>query len=100
MKTLEYEDDERSTPADNRSTKKATVSFPGEIIGEILSRLPVKSILRFRSVSKPWLSLISTPSFTKLHFTRATAAHRTALFISAYDFLLGNFGFPDDQRGV
>ncbi|KAF5818729.1 putative F-box domain-containing protein [Helianthus annuus] len=93
MKTLEYEYDEQSTAADNRSTKKATTSFPGEIIEEILSRLPAKSILRFRSVSKPWLSLISTPSFTKLHFTRATAAHRTALFISAYNFSTGKRHF-------
>ncbi|XP_076913151.1 F-box protein At4g22390-like [Bidens hawaiensis] len=34
------------------------------------------------AISKPWLSHISHPSFTKLHLTRST---RTALFISAYD---------------
>ncbi|XP_076899446.1 putative F-box protein At5g62060 [Bidens hawaiensis] len=66
METLEQQDDQ----------------FPSDITVEILSRLPVKSILRFRSVSKPWLSYISDPSFTKLHLTRST---RTALFISAYD---------------
>ncbi|KAM0024035.1 putative F-box domain-containing protein [Helianthus debilis subsp. tardiflorus] len=66
-------------------SRKAKISLPSEIIEEILSRLPVKSILRFKSVSKPWLSRISDPSFTKLHLTRASAAHRTALFISAYD---------------
>ncbi|KAJ0770204.1 putative F-box domain-containing protein [Helianthus annuus] len=73
METLE----EQST--DDRLAK---LSVPIEIIEDILSRLPVESILRFRSVSKPWLSRISDPSFTKLHFTRST---RTALFISAYD---------------
>ncbi|KAJ0952045.1 putative F-box domain-containing protein [Helianthus annuus] len=66
-------------------SRKANISLPSEIIKEILSRLPVKSILRFKSVSKPWLSCISDPTFTKLHLTRASAAHRTALFISAYD---------------
>ncbi|MFS7913412.1 putative F-box domain-containing protein [Helianthus anomalus] len=66
-------------------SRMAKISLPGEIIEEILFRLPVKSILRFKSVSKPWLSRISDPSFTKLHLTRASAAHRIALFISAYD---------------
>ncbi|MFS7913437.1 putative F-box domain-containing protein [Helianthus anomalus] len=89
METLE----EQWKTTDDRSAKKTHISFPNEIIEEILSRLPVKSILRFRSVSKPWLSLISTPSFTKLHFTRATAAHRTALFISVYDDFTKNHSF-------
>ncbi|KAK1408161.1 hypothetical protein QVD17_39796 [Tagetes erecta] len=65
---------------------KKTITLPIEIIEEIISRVPVKSILRFRSVSKPWLSIISNnPSFTKLHFTRTTSNHFTALFIAAYD---------------
>ncbi|KAM0024021.1 putative F-box domain-containing protein [Helianthus debilis subsp. tardiflorus] len=59
--------------------KKANISIPTEIIEDIFSRLPVKSILRFRSLSKPWLSRLSSPSFIKLR------PHRTALFISAYD---------------
>ncbi|KAK9072077.1 hypothetical protein SSX86_008509 [Deinandra increscens subsp. villosa] len=75
METLE---EEQSTETADRLTN---ISWPTEIIEEIVSRLPVKSIIRFRSVSKPWLSLISDPSFTKLHSTRATAA----LFLSAYD---------------
>ncbi|KAM0023988.1 putative F-box domain-containing protein [Helianthus debilis subsp. tardiflorus] len=82
METLE---DEQSTKTDDLLTEKPKISVAGEVIEEILLRLPVKSILRFRTLSKPWLSHISNPSFTKLHFTRATAAHRTALFISAYD---------------
>ncbi|MFS8003342.1 putative F-box domain-containing protein [Helianthus anomalus] len=78
METLE----QSTTTTDDRLAKKAKISVPIEIVEDILSRLPVESILRFRSVSKPWLSRISDPSFTKLHSTRST---RTALFISAYD---------------
>ncbi|MFS7937423.1 putative F-box domain-containing protein [Helianthus anomalus] len=68
---------------DEHSMQKAKISLPVEIIEDILSRIPVKSILRFKSVSKPWLSLISTPSFHKLHST--VAPRTTALFFSAYD---------------
>ncbi|XP_021998407.1 putative F-box protein At4g21240 isoform X1 [Helianthus annuus] len=80
MKTLE---DEQSTITDDRSK----MSFPKEIIEDILSRLPVKSILRFKSVSKPWLSLISAPSFHNLH--SAVGSRTTALFFSAFDSSTG-----------
>ncbi|KAM0046280.1 putative F-box domain-containing protein [Helianthus debilis subsp. tardiflorus] len=82
METLEQENQQSRTTTNDRLAKKAKISVPIEIIEEILSRLPVESIIRFRSVSKPWLSRISHPSFTKLHSTRST---RTALFFSAYD---------------
>ncbi|KAF5805821.1 putative F-box domain-containing protein [Helianthus annuus] len=78
MQALEQQQEQ----SDDRLEQKAKLSYPEEIIEEIFSRLPVKSILRFRSLSKPWLSIISGPRFTKLQITRAT---RTALFISARD---------------
>ncbi|KAM7488746.1 hypothetical protein LguiB_026230 [Lonicera macranthoides] len=37
--------------------------LPDEIIDEILSRLPVQSLLRFKCVCKRWLSTISDPNF-------------------------------------
>lgn len=43
-----------------------------EIIGEILAWLPVKSVCRFRCVSKSWNSLISEPQFVNyMHFNKA-----------------------------
>ncbi|XP_062015676.1 F-box/kelch-repeat protein At3g06240-like [Rosa rugosa] len=39
------------------------VDLPPEIIYEILSRLPVKPLYRFKCVSKPWRPLISHPDF-------------------------------------
>ncbi|KAM3340851.1 hypothetical protein P3S68_028486 [Capsicum galapagoense] len=41
--------------------------IPPEVIDEILSRLPVKSLLRFKCVSKSFKSLIDSPKFIQAH---------------------------------
>ncbi|XP_059289061.1 F-box/kelch-repeat protein At3g23880-like [Lycium ferocissimum] len=47
--------------------------FPREIISNILSRLPVKTLLQFRSVCKPWRNLISKPNFIDTHFYHSSS---------------------------
>ncbi|WMV53425.1 hypothetical protein MTR67_046810 [Solanum verrucosum] len=47
------------------------VQFPEEILVNILSRLHVRSLVRFKCVSKFWTTLISDPYFTKKHLNRA-----------------------------
>ncbi|XP_050364945.1 F-box/kelch-repeat protein At3g06240-like [Argentina anserina] len=49
------------------SKRAHTELFDGDIISEILARLPVKPLMRFRCVSKSWNGLISDPYFTKKH---------------------------------
>ncbi|PHT33104.1 hypothetical protein CQW23_29441 [Capsicum baccatum] len=50
---------------------KHSVPLQEEITMEILSRLPVWSLLRFKCVSKGWMALISEPYFTMKHLNHA-----------------------------
>ncbi|XP_059631589.1 F-box/kelch-repeat protein At3g06240-like [Cornus florida] len=45
--------------------------LPEHPVVQILSKLPVKSLLQFKCVSKPWRSLISDPSFIKTHLSQS-----------------------------
>ncbi|XP_059624827.1 F-box protein CPR1-like [Cornus florida] len=44
--------------------------LPQELVFDVLCRLPVKSLCRFKCVSKSWLTLISDPHFAKTHLNR------------------------------
>jgi len=44
-----------------------TLYLPSELIIQILLRLSVKSLLRFKCVCKSWFSLISDPHFANSH---------------------------------
>lgn len=54
-----------------------------DLIREILVRVPVKSLLRFQSVCKTWLSLIKDPAFVRSQLRHATETDQT-LIISRY----------------
>ncbi|XP_059313716.1 F-box/kelch-repeat protein At3g23880-like isoform X3 [Lycium ferocissimum] len=75
---MEFEEDEdlpqhpkRSKPANPVHFPSISVlpipNLPAELIIEILLKLPVKSLVKFRSVSKSWIELISSPHFVKTH---------------------------------
>ncbi|MCH97230.1 F-box/kelch-repeat protein, partial [Trifolium medium] len=46
-------------------------TLPPDLITEILSWLPVMFLVRFKCVCKFWKSLISNPTFAKLHLERS-----------------------------
>ncbi|GFZ15512.1 hypothetical protein Acr_24g0017020 [Actinidia rufa] len=48
--------------------------LPEEVLADILSRLPVPPLLRFRCVSFSWRALIDGPDFIKLHLNRSIEA--------------------------
>ncbi|KAK9002435.1 hypothetical protein V6N11_025113 [Hibiscus sabdariffa] len=52
----------------------ATLSVPHDIVSEILHRLGVNDLLRFKCVSKAWCSLIDDPDFAKLHLSHSLKA--------------------------
>ena len=51
-----------------RKPKSLSERVPYDVVIDILSRLPVKSLIRFRRVSKSWYSVITDPFFINKHF--------------------------------
>ncbi|KAJ0504867.1 putative F-box domain-containing protein [Helianthus annuus] len=51
-------------------------NIPFEIQSEIIKRLPVKSLIQFRTVSKPWKSLIDSSPFINKYSSQHTQSQR------------------------
>ncbi|XWS12925.1 hypothetical protein CRYUN_Cryun37aG0132000 [Craigia yunnanensis] len=56
-------------------------NLPLDSIADILSRLPVRHLLRFRCVSKLWRSLIDDPDFIQLHLRHSLKSHTNQTLI-------------------
>ncbi|KAL3508093.1 hypothetical protein ACH5RR_033475 [Cinchona calisaya] len=81
-----------------KTRRRATISdfagLPQELITQILLRLPAKSIGRFRCVSKPWNSLLSSPNFIKSHLTLQSIHNpQNLIIISSSDHSLFTLNF-------
>ncbi|KAF9595980.1 hypothetical protein IFM89_006907 [Coptis chinensis] len=71
----------------------AKKSVPGELLIELLSYLPIKSVCKFRCVSKSWLKLFTNdPFFAKLHLSHQS--NESKLHITS--FLAKNY----PERGI
>lgn len=49
--------------------------LPEELVMDILVRLPVKSLIRFKYVCKSWYALIKNPSFISQHLSHPYSSH-------------------------
>ncbi|EYU30853.1 hypothetical protein MIMGU_mgv1a022298mg [Erythranthe guttata] len=58
-----------------------TPDLPQEIIELILSKLSLKSLLQFKTVSKSWNTLISDPIFVKNHHQQSKQSNSNDLFL-------------------
>ncbi|KAI8561467.1 hypothetical protein RHMOL_Rhmol04G0342000 [Rhododendron molle] len=78
--------------------------LPHEIIFDILSRLPVKSLCRFKSVSRSWLALITHTHFIKSHLNHQSAdadnmTHKIIL-ASQHSGSLHPMHYPEPEQPV
>ncbi|KAI5678825.1 hypothetical protein M9H77_09775 [Catharanthus roseus] len=60
------------------------VNIPDDAIIEILLRLPVKSLIRFKSVSKFWFSLLISPQFIDMHLKFSLARDDELVLIKRF----------------
>ncbi|KAI3459629.1 hypothetical protein Pfo_016292 [Paulownia fortunei] len=59
-------------------------NIPTDIIQTILSRLSVKTLVRFRTVSKSWNTMISDPGFVRIHLQQSKCSNSQNLFLRKY----------------
>ncbi|XP_026384462.1 F-box/kelch-repeat protein At3g06240-like [Papaver somniferum] len=70
-----------STPDENAGMGKLEHL---DILLNIIVRLPVKSILRFRCVSKAWCKLLKDPQFVREHLNHAIEMNKFSVMILSY----------------
>ncbi|CAH9139652.1 unnamed protein product [Cuscuta epithymum] len=69
--------------------------LPEEIIKSILKGLPVKSLIRFRSVCDLWKNIINAPSFITDHFNYSS--HQSSSLIATHDGAFIKFSLDLDK---
>ncbi|GFQ04946.1 F-box protein cpr30 [Phtheirospermum japonicum] len=77
-------------------------SLPLELIENILSRLPVKSLKRFRAVEKSWCHLIDSEKFAKTHLQRSLTSNSNGnlITLSKYGFFWMGLESLDNAQSI
>ncbi|XP_076957447.1 F-box/kelch-repeat protein At3g06240-like [Bidens hawaiensis] len=81
-----------------QSMSPTIFNLPQDILFNILSRLPTKSLTHFLPVSTSSPPLISNPSFTHLHLTTTiTENHRILIYYESTDYLTHFYSLKPPQ---
>ena len=73
---------EREVNRINRSNMSSSRSYvPQDLLEDILKRLPVKSILRFKCVNKSWFTLFHNPTFIAKHYSYSLSQNSPSLIV-------------------
>ncbi|KAG7532768.1 F-box domain [Arabidopsis thaliana x Arabidopsis arenosa] len=83
-------------PKSSENERENSLSIPIDIMIEIFSRLPWKSMARCRCVSKHWGSILRCPDFTELFFSMALA--RPQLLFASLQNKLVFYSAPQPQN--
>nr|GEU34274.1 hypothetical protein [Tanacetum cinerariifolium] len=65
---------------------------------EILSRLPVKTLLRCRSVSKVWRELIDSPDLVKVHLNQSKGTYKVLTFLRCCNSIISSHSLSLNSR--
>ncbi|CAL9242024.1 unnamed protein product [Arabidopsis halleri] len=84
-------------PKSSKNERENSLPIPVDLIIEIFSRLPFKSIARCRCVSKHWGSILRRPDFTELFFNIALARPQL-LFAYLIDSNVVFYSAPQPQN--
>ncbi|XP_061992132.1 F-box protein At5g07610-like [Rosa rugosa] len=90
METACPESPKHSLPAE-------TIADHDDLLSQILVRLEAKSLIRYKSVSKHWLSLISSPKFRERHTLRNPNPTVSAFFFLSTNQRLSFISLSDDE---
>ncbi|KAL6193603.1 hypothetical protein ACLB2K_034687 [Fragaria x ananassa] len=74
--------------------------FPDEVVLQILSRLPIKSLFRSKTVCKLWCRLVSDKYFIQLYNELAVKNSMLLVEVSESSGLKSSLICVDDQKGV
>lgn len=75
-----------------KQRNRSLSNLPLDLIGSILSRLPVKCLLQLQCVCRAWRDLISNPKFAKYHLEHFSIQEKLMLmerlrYLVHYDML-------------
>ncbi|XP_059428467.1 F-box/kelch-repeat protein At3g06240-like [Corylus avellana] len=108
-RTSDPKKDEEEQLGESELSEEQMAILPEQLITDILSLLPVKSLLRFQCVSKPWFALIHDPYFINLYFENNNNNRELSFIVETskhelsplrrwkYDYHLVNFSNEDES---